>query len=540
MAEVKITDLPAITLDSFTNNDSFLIIDDGRARRLTRSVFFEWVSNNVRGERGEQGVAGRDGARGINGTNGRDGSDGLSAYQIAVQGGFVGSQSQWLASMKGSDGDTGADGGDGWSPVFRTVTVGNGSYLELIDWVGGTGEKPISVGFVSDDGIVQNVDFANNLKGEKGQKGDQGEKGEKGDRGETGSVGGQGRQGYSAYEIAMSLGFEGTEEEWALSLNPAEVSKDPNNIIKKKIDGMFAPSTDPLEMANAIDALEDKNIMTDAQKAKLEELKTSKYLGTFLTPEEIPLEGAEAGNYADVDSGEPDVDTERWIYDADSLKFVKAISVPASETSESVKEKYESNEDTNAFTDLEKEKLSTLELENSETIKAKYEENPDTNAFTDDEKNKLAGLPSEIIPETEESIKEKYESNLDTNVFTDSEKSKLESLIEETSESIKTKYESNPDTNAFTDELLNKLNTIPSEGVQGEKGDKGDSAYEIAVSSGFQGTESEWLLSLKGDKGDSTTVINVNDGEELSFWLGSQEELDLILERDPNTVYLVR
>ena len=96
------------------------------------------------------------------------------------------------------------------------------------------------------------------------------------------------------------------------------------------------------------------------------------------------------------------------------------------------------------------------------------------------------------------------------------------------------------DTNAFTDELLLKLNTIPSEGVQGEKGDKGDSAYDIAVSSGFQGTESEWLLSLKGDKGDSTTVINVNGGGELSFWLGSQEELDLILERDPNTIYLVR
>ena len=38
----------------------------------------------------------------------------------------------------------------------------------------------------------------------------------------------------------------------------------------------------------------------------------------------------------------------------------------------------------------------------------------------------------------------------------------------------------------------------------------------------------------------TATVINVNDGEELSFWLGSQEELDLILERDPNTIYLVR
>ena len=40
--------------------------------------------------------------------------------------------------------------------------------------------------------------------------------------------------------------------------------------------------------------------------------------------------------------------------------------------------------------------------------------------------------------------------------------------------------------------------------------------------------------------GGTATVLNANDGEELSFWLGSQEELDLILERNLNTIYLVR
>lgn len=34
------------------------------------------------------------------------------------------------------------------------------------------------------------------------------------------------------------------------------------------------------------------------------------------------------------------------------------------------------------------------------------------------------------------------------------------------------------------------------------KGDKGDSAYDIAVLEGFQGTEEEWLASLVGAKGD--------------------------------------
>lgn len=42
-------------------------------------------------------------------------------------------------------------------------------------------------------------------------------------------------------------------------------------------------------------------------------------------------------------------------------------------------------------------------------------------------------------------------------------------------------------------------------GDKGDKGDKGDagiSAYGIAVSNGFSGTEKEWLEALKGEKGD--------------------------------------
>lgn len=441
MAEVKVTELPPIVLEDFTNNDSFLIVDDGRARRLTKPVFQTWLEANVKGEKGDQGVAGRDGAKGTNGRDGRDGSDGLSAYQIAVQNGFVGSNSEWLDSLKGATAAKGDDGDDGWSPVIKATVIGAKSALEIVDWVGGTGEKPTQLGYISESGVVSNIDLALDLRGSQGERGAQGVRGIQGEKGDQGDVGVQGDRGLSAYDVAVSLGFEGTEEEWVLSLNPAEVSKEPNNILQKKLDGMFVPATDPLEMANAIDALEDKNIMTDAQKAKLEELKTSKYLGTFLTPEEIPLEGVEAGNYADVDSGEPDVDTERWIYDEQSLKFVKSVSLPANETSESVKEKYEANSDTNAFTDLEK--------------------------------------------------------------------IKLEGLSEETAETIKTKYESNPDTNVFTDAEKAKLDAIPTEGV-------------------------------KGDTGDTPTIVNVKDGSPLNFWVGTSEELAMVVDRDVNTVYLVQ
>lgn len=39
-------------------------------------------------------------------------------------------------------------------------------------------------------------------------------------------------------------------------------------------------------------------------------------------------------------------------------------------------------------------------------------------------------------------------------------------------------------------------------GLQGTPGKDGKSAYEIAKSNGFEGTEAEWVASLKGEKGD--------------------------------------
>lgn len=40
------------------------------------------------------------------GADGADGADGLSAYEIAVQNGFVGDEEAWLSSLKGQDGTT--------------------------------------------------------------------------------------------------------------------------------------------------------------------------------------------------------------------------------------------------------------------------------------------------------------------------------------------------------------------------------------------------------------------------------------------------
>lgn len=51
--------------------------------------------------------------KGTAGTDGVDGVNGKSAYEVAVDNGFVGTQVQWLASLVGAVGPAGADGADG-------------------------------------------------------------------------------------------------------------------------------------------------------------------------------------------------------------------------------------------------------------------------------------------------------------------------------------------------------------------------------------------------------------------------------------------
>ena len=109
-----------------------------------------------------------------NGANGEKGTDGKSAYQIAVEQGYQGSESDWLSSLKGDKGNTGAkgnpgqDGADGKSAY--AIAVEHGYENSEDEWL-------------------------LSLKGEKGDTGERGEKGEKGDPGDRGLQGVPGEKG---------------------------------------------------------------------------------------------------------------------------------------------------------------------------------------------------------------------------------------------------------------------------------------------------------------------------------------------------------
>ena len=59
------------------------------------------------GRNGVDGLPGKDGKNGADGLSGRDGIDGKSAYIIAVEHGFSGTETEWLQSLKGADGKDG-------------------------------------------------------------------------------------------------------------------------------------------------------------------------------------------------------------------------------------------------------------------------------------------------------------------------------------------------------------------------------------------------------------------------------------------------
>ena len=133
-----------------------------------------------------------------NGANGEKGTDGKSVYQIAVEQGYQGSESDWLSSLKGDKGEkgnTGAkgnpgqDGAEGKSAYAIAVEHGYEDSEDewLLSLKGDTGER----GEKGDTGLQGE----RGEKGETGQQGEQGPKGEKGDRGDRGLQGVPGEKG---------------------------------------------------------------------------------------------------------------------------------------------------------------------------------------------------------------------------------------------------------------------------------------------------------------------------------------------------------
>ena len=155
----------------------------------------------------------------ISDLSGAQGIQGLSAYQVAVQHGFEGTEDEWLISLKGEKGDTGEKGATGErGPQGPQGQIGpqgpkgdTGSGLNIkgeldsesqLPQEGVSGDAWLIAGnlyvFVGENGNVEsNPKWSNvgSIQGPVGPKGEQGEPGPKGEPGEPGPKGEPGADG---------------------------------------------------------------------------------------------------------------------------------------------------------------------------------------------------------------------------------------------------------------------------------------------------------------------------------------------------------
>ena len=116
------------------------------------------------------------GTNGVDGIDGANGVDGKSAYELAVDNGYEGNISEWLDSLKGTDGTNGVDGSNGINGKSAyELAVENGYEGNINEWL-------------------------DSLKGSNGVDGS------------------NGINGKSAYELAVENGYEGNINEWLDSL----------------------------------------------------------------------------------------------------------------------------------------------------------------------------------------------------------------------------------------------------------------------------------------------------------------------------------
>lgn len=155
------------------------------------------------------------------------GLDGKSAYEIAKDHGFEGTEYEWLQSLKG------AEGADGLNAYELACT-----------YFGFTGTMK---------------DWLDSLKGEKGDKGD------------------------STYDIAVKYGYEGTEEEWADSMTIESITDETILEIYARITGNSGEGGDDyLGLIGSINTINQRiSTMDDALQETMVDVQIDKDSSTL-------------------------------------------------------------------------------------------------------------------------------------------------------------------------------------------------------------------------------------------------------------------
>lgn len=169
------------------------------------------------GRDGRAGYDGLDGRDGQNGADGKTGPDGPSAYEIAREHGYGGTETQWLATLRGDTGTPGLRGPSGrpgdTGPAGVPGPVGKTGERGEKGPPGPTGRQGLrgETGARGETGPQGRTGTKGDpgVRGPQGLKGERGPKGEKGTKGDPGKPGEPGRQGSTGYSMPGSPGPPG-------------------------------------------------------------------------------------------------------------------------------------------------------------------------------------------------------------------------------------------------------------------------------------------------------------------------------------------
>ena len=171
-----------------------------------------YVDNSIAEIKKQPGEKGDKGDKGDPGTDGVDGADGKSAYQIAVEKGFEGDETAWLASLKG---EKGADG-----VIGKNGVDGKSAY-----------QIAVEKGFEGDETAwLASLKGADGVIGKDGAQGEQGPVGEQGPKGDPGEAGPQGPQGIQGPQGEKGI-FDITQQYESLGTDAKDVIGSINEIL---------------------------------------------------------------------------------------------------------------------------------------------------------------------------------------------------------------------------------------------------------------------------------------------------------------------
>ncbi|QBJ02727.1 tail fiber protein [Pseudomonas phage Psa21] len=388
----------------------------------------------------------------LEGSDGNNGTNGKSAYELALAANpAIGTEAQWLASLKGTDGSDGDDGAAGLSAFQIWVAL------------------PANVGKTE-------ADFFNEMQGQDGE---------------------DGVDGKSAYELAVAAGFTGTQAEWFASLKGTAGEDGTDGT-----DGQSAYALWLLQPGNA--GKTEAEFLASIKGTKGEDGTDgdSAYqvavANGFVGSQELWLESLQ-GQEGAMGQGIKVIET--LTQDA----FDEVVKLDES----AVGDAYIVNEFIYVYNGSTWVKSNSLQGPEGRGLN--YLGEWPTGAALPMDVNYVAGDTYVWRSSLWTLVEKPTRVWVDIGVPGPVGKSAYQTYIELPGNAGKTEAEFIASLKGLKGDTGNN-GEDGTDGQDGDKGDDGDSAYQVAVTNGFVGSEAQWLASLEGSDGLSAYELAVDGG----------------------------